>query len=236
MITVIIPARLQSQRLPGKPLLNVNGKPLLWYAWRSAAEWVGEENVHVATPNAPIFSRCFALGISCVLTGDEHPNGTSRVLEAAAELGSDSYSSEDVLVNLQADEPEITPAMLGAAYELLTDHPSLVVSTLSRDLTDGEIGDRNVVKVIRWGWKAAYFSRARLGGAEAHLGLYMFRCSHVDALRGAPQNIQGKEEGLEQLRWMGYGLPIGIARVDGQPCGVNTLREYREFAERATRN
>ena len=224
---VIIPARYASTRLPGKPLADIGGAPLIVRVYERARLIPGVEAVVVATDDRRIAEAIEAVGGSVVLTRSDHPSGTDRIAEAAAAV------TADIIVNVQGDLPCLDPAMVTPLIELLRADTSLAMATLMTPiLSRAECDDPNVVKVVtdRRG-RALYFSRAaiphggRWDGGESgeaprprfmhHIGLYAYRRPFLAAFtRLAPTPLEQAER-LEQLRALEHGYPIGVASWRG---------------------
>lgn len=233
--TVLIPARLASTRLPDKPLADIAGKPMVVrVAERVAGS--GAERVVVACDDERIRAACVAHGVAAVLTRTSHASGSDRLAEACEKLGLDG---EDVVVNVQGDEPLIDPELVGAVAALLRARGDCVMSTAAHPLADrGEYANPNVVKVVLdAAGRALYFSRApipwwRDGAARTdlptpaplrHLGLYAYRAAF---LRGFPALAAAEVEqceALEQLRvlWHGHRIAVHVA-PHGPGPGVDT--------------
>jgi 3-deoxy-manno-octulosonate cytidylyltransferase (CMP-KDO synthetase) len=234
--TVIIPARLASTRLPGKPLADIAGKPMVVRVAERAA-LSGAERVLVATDHPDILAACLAHGVDARLTRSDHPSGTDRIAEVAATLG---LADDAVVVNVQGDEPLIDPGLVAATAALIA--PDVPMSTAAHPIHQAaEMFDPNVVKVVldRAG-RALYFSRAAipwnrdayaqtretLPAADAplrHIGLYAFSQSFLQAYPGLPASPLEKIEALEQLRVLWHGYPIAVHQTDQAPyAGVDT--------------
>ena len=246
MAIAIVPARLASSRFPEKVLRADTGMPLVQHAVEAAAHAAGVDRVVVAADDARIAQALKPFGTETVLTGD-HPNGTSRLAEAASLLG---LVADDVVVNVQGDEPEIEPAVIDAAIDALHRAPAGVdVATVGSPFSAGEDpAEPNIVKVVRAAnGLALYFSRARvpwdrdgdarvrLGDAGAplkHVGLYVYRVRALEryvTLSGTPLE---QTERLEQLRLLEHGLPIAVAVANASHHGVDTEAQYLAFVER----
>ena len=233
---VVIPARYGSTRLPGKPLVDIAGRPMIVrVAERALAS--AASSVVVATDDNRVVDAVAGCGATAVLTRDDHPSGSDRVMEVAERQG---WPDDEIVVNVQGDEPLIPPAVIDQVAELLADGPCRV-ATLSEPIARSEDAfDPNIVKVVanRAG-RALYFSRApipwsrdgfaqgapaQLGDAwRRHIGIYAYR---VDALRSfiacPPSGIE-KIEALEQLRLLDHGHDIVVAAaVAPVPGGVDT--------------
>jgi 3-deoxy-manno-octulosonate cytidylyltransferase (CMP-KDO synthetase) len=234
--TVIIPARLASTRLPNKPLADLGGKPMIVRVAERALE-SGAARIVVATDHADILAACAAHGIDARMTRSDHPSGTDRIAEVARELG---LAMDEVVVNLQGDEPLIDPSLLAAcASRIGADVP---MATCAHPL--GEVVDvfnPNVVKVVLdKAGRALYFSRASIpwhrdafaatrdalpaGYAPLrHIGLYAYSNAFLQAYPGLEPAPLEQVEALEQLRVLWHGYPIAVHVTDSAPeAGVDT--------------
>lgn len=229
---VVIPARYGASRLPGKPLIELAGRPMLQHVWERARE-SGASEVVIATDDERIAAAAAAFGADVCMTAADHASGTDRIAEVAAQRG---WSDDEIVVNLQGDEPLMPPAFVARAAEDLSGWPSASVATLAVPDTDAAIaGNPNVVKVVvDLDGFALYFSRApipwnRDGGDTApplyrrHLGLYAYRCSFLHQYGRLDPAPLERAERLEQLRVLAHGYRIHVADVDGlPPAGVDT--------------
>ena len=225
----VIPARYQSSRLPGKPLADIGGRPMVEHVYRRAQAAASVHAVLVATDDARIRDAVTAFGGEARMTAAAHRSGTERLAEAARDL------SCDIVVNLQADEPLIDPRAIDRVVRALDENPGVPMSTVRCPLAGGEeLTDPNVVKVVvDAGEFALYFSRAAIpyqgaagtgpvAGTWRHVGLYAYRREfllHVAAL--APTPLE-RAERLEQLRVLEHGFRIRTVEVAGEPVGVDT--------------
>ena len=241
--TVLIPARLASSRLPDKPLADIAGLPMVVRVAQAAAR-SGAARVVVAADAHSIVEACLAHGMEAVLTREDHPSGSDRLAEACELLGLDG---DDVVVNVQGDEPLIAPAMIDACAALLGDRPDCVMATVAHAIDDlAEFRNPNVVKVVLdAAGRALYFSRApiawwRDGFAQGiqhlptdppplrHVGLYAYRAGF---LRRFPQLSVApieRQESLEQLRvlWHGERIAVHVSTTRPGP-GVDTPDDLR---------
>ncbi|MES2757545.1 MAG: 3-deoxy-manno-octulosonate cytidylyltransferase [Pseudomonadota bacterium] len=237
--TVIIPARLASTRLPGKPLADLGGKPMVVRVAERAAE-SGAARIVVATDHADIAAACAANGVEAVMTRADHPSGTDRIAEVARAL---NLAPDEVVVNLQGDEPLIDPWLLAAcASRISLDVP---MATCAHPITDAaDVFNPNVVKVVLdKAGRALYFSRAAIPfhrdgfaidqsqlpagySALRHIGLYAYSNAFLQlypALAPAPLE---SVEALEQLRVLWHGYPIAVHITDAAPAaGVDTPQD-----------
>jgi len=223
--TVVIPARYSSQRLPGKPLADLGGKPLILHACDSARR-SGAAQVFVATDDARIQQVCAAAGVDVQMTAGSHASGTDRIAEVADRQG---WTDDALVVNLQGDEPMMPPADIEQAAALLVSHPDAGMSTLCTPIHElRELLDPNVVKVVADGQGLAlYFSRAPIPwnrdgahaglasqqqhhGALRHIGIYGYRVGALKRLAAAPASELEQLEKLEQLRALSLGMRIAV--------------------------
>lgn len=231
---IIIPARLASTRLPDKALADLCGKPLVARVWARALA-AGAESVHVATDSPRIADAVRAAGGQVVMTAADHDSGTSRLSEAARRLGLDP---EEIVVNVQGDEPAAPIGCLKQLADLLASKPDARMATLWVDLADrAQWMDPNVVKLVaRADGSALYFSRApiparREGGwpegiARRHVGLYAYRVSALYEWPGLPASELETSESLEQLRALQAGWEIACDRAaEPIPPGVDTAED-----------
>ena len=235
--TVLVPARLASTRLPNKPLADIAGLPMVVRVVQRAA-MSGAERVVVAADDERITQACLQHGVQAVLTRNDHLSGSDRLAEACELLGLDG---DDVVINVQGDEPLIAPALVRRCAELLVERPDCVMSTAAHAITEhADYINPNVVKVVLdAAGRALYFSRAPIAwwrdgvvaGQPAlptpaplrHVGLYGYRAGFLrrfPALRVSPLE---QTEALEQLRvlWHGERIAVHVA-ADSPGPGVDT--------------
>ncbi|MGE0392187.1 MAG: 3-deoxy-manno-octulosonate cytidylyltransferase [Vicinamibacterales bacterium] len=234
----LIPARYASTRFPGKPLVELAGRTMIEHVYRRAAEASTVDAVAVATDDARIADAVTAFGGHAVMTGAHHPSGSDRIAEAAGGLAC------DVVVNVQGDEPLISPDAIDAAVAPLLSDPAVLMSTLAAPIGDPhDADDPNVVKVVldRRG-DALYFSRARIpfprqpGTAPLrHIGLYAYRRPFLIEFAGWPRSPLEETESLEQLRALERGVRIRTLVTPYESIGVDTpgdLARVRAALER----
>ncbi|MDP1607352.1 MAG: 3-deoxy-manno-octulosonate cytidylyltransferase [Rhodocyclaceae bacterium] len=235
---VVIPARYASTRLPGKPLADIAGKPLVVRV-AEAAQKSGAAEVIVATDDARVRDAVAAHGHAVTLTRADHPSGTDRIAEVARQFG---WSDDAIVVNLQGDEPLIDPASVAAVARALENDGAAAMATAAHAITDlAEFMNPNIVKVVTAAsGRALYFSRAPIPWhrdgfaaqhenfplnfvARRHIGLYAYRVSFLHrygALDPAPIE---QWEALEQLRALWHGFPIQVIDYPHPPApGVDT--------------
>jgi 3-deoxy-manno-octulosonate cytidylyltransferase (CMP-KDO synthetase) len=225
---VLIPARMAATRLPGKPLADIAGKPMIVHvAARAAEAAIGP--VWIATDAREIADAVEAAGGKALLTRADHVSGSDRIFEALEKI--DPNGEVDVVVNLQGDLPTIAPASIRAAINLLAD-PAVDIATLAAEIRDErERNDANVVKVVGTPvaanrLRALYFTRATAPGGEGplyhHVGLYGYRRAALEKFVKLRPSALELRERLEQLRALEAGMRIDVAVVDAVPLGVDT--------------
>jgi 3-deoxy-manno-octulosonate cytidylyltransferase (CMP-KDO synthetase) len=225
---IIIPARLAAKRLPGKPLADICGEPMIVHVWRRAVK-AGIGPVLVATDSEAIAETIRAAGGESVSTRPEHVSGSDRVFEALQSF--DPGGAFDVVVNLQGDLPLIPPADIAAALGPLADS-AVDIATLAAPITRiEERDDPNVVKVIGaelspTRLRALYFTRATAPWGEGalyhHIGLYAYRRQALELFVKLSASGLERRERLEQLRALEAGMRIDVTLVEEALCGVDT--------------
>jgi len=225
---VIIPARYESTRFPGKPLYSLKGKPLIQHVFENAKRSTLAEDVMVATDSETIFEKVLAFGGKAVMTDQKHPSGTDRIAEVAASL------KYDIIVNVQGDEPLIRPEMIDDVIALLSDQRASIGTLVKKIENSEEITDPNVVKAVfdREGF-ALYFSRApipsyarhpeiRMPRYYKHIGMYSYRRDTLLSLAAMQPTELENTEKLEQLRALENGIRIKVKETFVETCGVDT--------------
>ncbi|MBW2232110.1 MAG: 3-deoxy-manno-octulosonate cytidylyltransferase [Deltaproteobacteria bacterium] len=238
-IVGIIPARWGSSRLPGKVAIPLEGRSMLEHVWRGARRCERLRDVLVATDDARIVRLCQSFGASATLTSAVHPTGTDRIAEVAAGL------DDEIVVNVQGDEPLIEPRIIDAALDALAADPGAVMSTVVHAAEPGALENPNRVKVAldRRG-RALYFSRSPIPAGQAgsmakdvwqHVGLYAYRRQFLlDFVRLERGALEGAER-LEQLRALEHGFAIAVGSVDGWHSVAVDVVEDVPAAEAALR-
>ena len=230
---VVIPARMASTRLPGKPLADIAGEPMIAHVWRRAMEAdVGP--VLVAADDPAIVRAVEAIGGRAVLTRGDHASGSDRIFEAIGLIDPDRR--HDVIVNMQGDLPTVARASVRASLQPLDD-PAVAIATLATPIRrDEERRDPNVVKAVGaeiapGRLRALYFTRATApwGDGELlhHIGLYAYRRAALERFVLLPPSKLELRERLEQLRALEAGMRIDIALVDEAPLGVDTPQDLQ---------
>ncbi|MCX7099159.1 MAG: 3-deoxy-manno-octulosonate cytidylyltransferase [Methylococcales bacterium] len=244
---VVIPARFASTRLPGKPLLDIAGKPMIAHVCERAKEADAEEVV-VATDDLRIFQTVSDLGIKAVMTRTDHQSGTERIAEVAAICG---WADDEVIVNLQGDEPLIPPAIIREVALALASQTHAGIATLAAKIIDhAEIANPNAVKVVldKAGY-ALYFSRAPIPWERGtftpaskipsgtvpylrHIGIYAYRTAFLKRYCAWEASPLESVEALEQLRILWHGDAILVKVVDKTPeAGVDTEEDLRRVTQ-----
>ena len=234
---VLIPARMASSRLPGKPLADICGEPMIAHVWRRAIEAdVGP--VFVAADDSRIVEAVEAAGGKAVLTRPDHQSGSDRIFEALGAV--DPAGEYDVIVNVQGDLPTIERAAVSACLVPLAD-PAVDIATLATPITrPEEKDDPNVVKAIGavvapGRLRALYFTRARAPWGEGellhHIGLYAYRRDALRRFVSTPPSPLERREKLEQLRALEAGMRIDVMIVEAAPLGVDTPEDLERARE-----
>jgi 3-deoxy-manno-octulosonate cytidylyltransferase (CMP-KDO synthetase) len=245
--TIIIPARFASTRLPGKPLLDIAGRPMVRHVWERARQSKAARVV-IATDDRRIQAAAHAFGAEVCLTSTAHRSGTDRLQEAVQQLGLDAG---EVVVNVQGDEPLVPPAVIDQVAMNLASRPQCAIATLSEPLVDpAQFLDPNVVKVVcAEGGQALYFSRAPIPWprdafgesrrvlpsglpAQRHIGIYAYRVAFLQRFVGWPPGRLEAFESLEQLRALEHGEQIHVADACVPvPGGVDTAADLQRIAD-----
>ncbi len=227
-VLILIPARMASTRLPGKPLAEIAGLPMVVHVLRRAlAAKLGP--VVVATDSAEIAAAVDKSGGRAVMTRADHASGSDRIFEALG--AADPHGEAKIIVNVQGDLPTIDPAHIAAALGPLAD-PAVDIATLAAEITKpAERGNPNVVKIAGTPigpsrLRALYFSRATVPAGDGplyhHIGLYAYRRTALERFVKLPASPLEQREKLEQLRALEGGMRIDVAIVDTVPLGVDT--------------
>ena len=237
---ILIPARMASTRLPGKPLVDIGGVPMIVRVWRQAqAASIGE--AVVATDSKAVAAAVEKAGGRALMTRTDHISGSDRIYEALAVA--DPQRHIDIVVNVQGDLPAIDPADIRAALKVLDD-ASVDIATLAAQITDpAERTNPNVVKVSggtvsRGVFRARTFTRADAAGPGPHyhhIGLYAYRRAALESFVKLPPSANEQREKLEQLRALDNGMRIDAAVVKSVPLGVDTPDELEKARALLTR-
>ena len=239
---VVIPARFASTRLPGKPLLDIAGKPMVVRVAEQAAQ-SGAQQIIIATDHQSIFAAAQEHGFQACMTRTDHTSGTDRIAEVAAQQG---WPDDTIVVNVQGDEPLIPPQLIRAVAQHLHDHPECAIATACHPVHDeASMRNPNIVKVVLDKFdNALYFSRAPIPWPRdayaqnqplpqnvnvlRHVGIYAYRTSFLRDFGKLPPAPLEQIESLEQLRALYYGYKIGVNKTDqAPPSGVDTEQDLQ---------
>lgn len=234
---VLIPARMNAIRLPGKPLADINGAPMILHVWRRATEAdIGP--VWVATDDPRVLEAVASAGGKAIMTRFDHASGSDRIFEALGAVDADGV--HDVVVNIQGDLPTIEPSVVRACLAPLAE-AAVDIATLATPITrEQEKDDPNVVKVIATELdsnrlRALYFTRTRAPWGEGrllhHIGLYAYRREALRRFVSLPPSPLERREKLEQLRALEAGMRIDVALVDTAPLGVDAPEDLERARE-----
>jgi len=224
----VIPARYNSSRVPGKPLIEIGGKPLIQWVYQRACTVSKLDDVLVATDDERVFQTVESFGGKVVMTQSSHLSGTDRVAEVAESV------KADVFVNIQGDEPLISPRTVEAVCLPFEANPVTQVTSARVRITDPEeIESPHVVKVVvDYGEQALYFSRLPIpysgtGTASVykHLGIYAYRREFFNKFRRLSPSTLEQVEGLEQLRLLENGISIRVVEVLDDSLGIDTFED-----------
>ncbi|MCA0405215.1 MAG: 3-deoxy-manno-octulosonate cytidylyltransferase [Proteobacteria bacterium] len=234
---IIIPARMAASRLPGKPLADIAGLPMIVQVWKRAVE-SGIGPVLVAADSPEIVTAVETAGGQAVLTNPDHPSGSDRIFEAIEKF--DPTGKHDLIVNVQGDLPTLDPAIIVEALKPLEDE-AVDISTLVAVITrEEEKTASQVVKAVASPisgarHRALYFTRATAPWGEGplfhHIGLYVYRRAALKRFVSLPPSPLEKREKLEQLRALEAGMRIDLMVVDTVPLGVDTPEELERARE-----
>jgi 3-deoxy-manno-octulosonate cytidylyltransferase (CMP-KDO synthetase) len=238
---ILIPARMASTRLPGKPLADIAGKPMIVHVAQRATE-SGLGRVVVATDTESVAEAVRAHGYEAVMTRIDHESGSDRIFEALSAL--DPQGEVEIVINVQGDLPTVEPATIAAALSPLADR-MVDIGTLGVEITrEEERSNENVVKIVGASLspthlRALYFTRATApwgpGPLFHHIGLYAYRRAALTRFVKMPPSALEKREKLEQLRALEAGMRIDVAIVESVPLGVDTpedLERARDILSR----
>jgi len=234
-IAIVIPARYGSTRLPAKPLLEVNNKPIIQYVYEAAKKSKLATDVIVATDDERIKKAVENFGGICEMTSSDHKCGSDRIAEIA-----NRHKDFEYILNLQGDEPQITSEVIDLAIEALINN-DVDISTLVRKIDNPEqINNPNCVKcVFDVNYNALYFSRCPIPYERnknespfyAHIGIYGYKRDSLIKMTQLAQTNLEKQESLEQLRALQNGMKIKIAITSLNPVGIDAMEDYVKFKE-----
>jgi len=270
LVVAVIPARYGSTRFPGKVVAKNTGKFLIQHTYEQACRAKLPEKVIIAADDERVAAAAETFGADCVMTSPEHQSGTDRIAEAILKIADSkqrtadrtklnakryTLNANDIVVNLQADEPEINPANIDYLAELLINNPDYPMATLAANFQSSEqIADPNIVKVVVTSiehqassigaHRAIYFSRSPIpydreksgvGDVKQylrHIGIYAYRKDFLLKITSLPQTPLEKIEKLEQLRAIENDFDILVGKVEHTCDGIDTPDQYAEFVKR----
>jgi len=237
---VVIPARLASTRLPNKPLADIAGKPMVVRVAERAL-MSGASRVVIAVDDQSIFDACKAHGLDVMLTSKDHSTGTDRLSEVVRKL---NLQDDEIVVNVQGDEPLIPPDLITDVAKTLSQHPQASIATAALAIHDpAEINNPNVVKVVMsQSHQALYFSRSAIPFSRnpeqhqaqhyRHIGMYAYRASFLKKFSQLPPAPIEEAEALEQLRALWHGHAIQVLLTDeAPPPGVDTTEDLERVRQ-----
>ncbi|MBD3794765.1 MAG: 3-deoxy-manno-octulosonate cytidylyltransferase [Epsilonproteobacteria bacterium] len=231
---IIIPARIGSTRFANKVLADIDGLPMVIKTAKAVSV---VDRVAIATDSLEVLDIASTFGIEAVLTSNEHKSGTDRINEASHKL---SLSSNEIILNVQADEPFIEPEVVYALFELTKkniSNPKIMINSCYKDITHPEADDPNLVKVVTdIDEVAIYFSRAKIpyprdhhfDGYKGHIGLYGFSKEMLNRFCQLPLSPLEEIEKLEQLRAIYSGYGVAMVKVETQSFGIDTLEDLEK--------
>ena len=231
-ILCVIPARYASTRLPGKPLANIAGKPMIQHVYERASQARRPAKVLVATDHDEVYQAVKDFGGQVLMTSPDHPTGTDRLAEVAR-----ACPEYELIINVQGDEPLIEPAVIDQLAAAFDDEPELVMATLATVMAEDEYDKPSAVKVVtRRNGHALYFSRSlipypRVQLAELpvykHIGIYAYRRDFLLTYAALAPTPLERTESLEQLRALEHGYNIKVLLTDFQSVGVDTPEDLK---------
>lgn len=233
---VFIPARFGSTRLPGKPLVEAGGRPLIQWVHEAACRSAAERVV-IATDDERVMAAAASFGAEACLTGSHHASGTDRICEAAGIVGLDS---DAVIVNLQGDEPQLPGRLIDDVAQTLSDTGASIATAAHVISETADLESPNVVKVVCDGnGNALYFSRSRIpyprqvqadGAVYRHLGIYAYRYDYLRRFTSRAPTVLERTECLEQLRALEHGERIAVhVTACAPPAGIDTAEDLERF-------
>jgi 3-deoxy-manno-octulosonate cytidylyltransferase (CMP-KDO synthetase) len=228
----IIPARLESERLPRKPLRSILGHPMIAWVYHRARQAASLTNLVIATDSEEIAAYCGQARIPVEMTSREHHSGTDRLVEVMRRQPAEVY------VNIQGDEPMVSGVHIESLLRPFREDPATLVSTLKVAISDEDARDPNNVKVVTDAHaRALYFSRSLIphrrdsaGGPRyyKHLGLYAYTAAALERFSALPPSPLEQTEKLEQLRFLENGIPIAVVETENDTIGVDTEENLRQ--------
>lgn len=231
-VVVLIPARMASTRFPGKPLVDLCGKPMIQWVYEKSCRAQDVDDVVVATCDREIYDAVYGFGGKAVMTSDRHNSGTDRLAEAAKEVDA------DIIVNVQGDEPLMDPSNISLVTKALISDSEASMASLMYSISESEAEDPNLVKVVvNKAGRAMYFSRSMIPyqrkpleslSVYGHAGIYAYRKEFLFTFSGLSPTPLEQCECLEQLRALEHGYSIVMAQTKARPVGVDTVEDMHQ--------
>ncbi|CAH6797455.1 3-deoxy-manno-octulosonate cytidylyltransferase [Vibrio chagasii] len=241
-VKIVIPSRFGSSRLEGKPLLDIHGKPMVLHVVDRCIEaGVLSENIYIATDDYRIVAALGDCEVKVVMTSNKHNSGTDRINEVVRKY---DWSDDDVVINVQGDEPMIPSSLIRNIVQFSLDNPHFEITTAVTTLkSNQEFNNPNIVKaIVGSDNRALYFTRSPAPMdrdnpgcfklAKRHIGIYAYQVSALKKFCGYAEDLLEKTEKLEQLRALSHGMSIGaITFEENIPHGVDTVSDYEYIIE-----
>ena len=230
---IIIPARYNSKRLQGKPLMKVCNKPIIQWVWERAKEVKSADTVIIATDNQEIYDCAKAFGANVEMTREDHKSGSDRIVEVA-----EKYPDIRYIINLQGDEPMINTDCVEEVIKQIKEDENADISTLLAEITDEDLDDPNMVKCVKdVNGYAMYFSRSKIpyerniGIAKfyKHIGIYGYKREALFKMTKFEKPEIERAESLEQLRALYNGMKIKTSVVKYNSIGIDTIEDFNAF-------
>lgn len=238
---IIIPARYNSKRLQGKPLIKVCDKPIIQWVWERAIKVISADMVIIATDNQEIYDTAKNFGADVEMTSEKHKCGSDRIVEVVQKYPELSY-----IINLQGDEPMIDVSCIEEVIKHIKNDSDADIATLITPIKKGEdLEDPNMVKCVTdVNGYALYFSRSKIPYERnfdiakfyKHIGIYAYKRDALLKMAGLPQPDIESAESLEQLRALYFGMKIKTAVVDYNSIGIDTIEDLNAFKKLAEKN
>jgi len=241
----IIPVRYASKRFPGKPLIEINGKPMIQHVYEKVASGIG--NVLVATDDKRIETCVKGFGGKVVTTSSDHVSGTSRCIEAYEHYSGKRNKQADIVINIQGDEPTLNSDQLDELVECFDDEKTDIATLIKKDQSIGDIFNPNIVKVVfNQNMHALYFSRSPIPYVRdfqkeewtsqvdfyRHIGIYAFRSNVLLRMKGLVNSSLELAESLEQLNWLYHGFIIKVKETAFENIGIDTPEDLENLLEK----
>ena len=247
MATVIIPARLNSSRLPEKVILDLEGKPVIQHVYERVMRCKHVDDVIIATDHEKVVHVAETFTDQIVITSPDHPSGTDRIAEVAKSL---QIASDAIIINVQGDEPFIEPDAIDGLVSQMKKNQWQIGTLIHRINNTDQLVNPNLVKCVRGeNDRALYFSRAAIPFLRdipsdqwinhnvhyRHIGVYGFQLDVLLRLAALPPATLEMQEKLEQLRWLSHGFTIHVVETSYEPIGIDTMGDLEAARDRLRR-